>query len=48
MNTTKIAVTAATVVVLAATPAAAPASGCSKADDNCRIALNHNEVLDRT
>jgi hypothetical protein len=49
MQSTKIIATVVTAAALAGTPAAAAAaSHCSSASDSCRIALNHNEVLDRT
>jgi hypothetical protein len=47
MDTTKLIATVAVLTAVAATPAAAAASNCPQGEQ-CRIALNHNEVLDRS
>jgi hypothetical protein len=45
MTTTKTLATLVTVAALAATPGVATAATDRCNDGNCRIALNHNEVL---
>jgi hypothetical protein len=49
LKTPTVVITALTVAAIGTAPAVATAAGkCSDASDNCRIALNHNEVLATT